>query len=106
MIANRTASLRHVVQTLRAGGPAAVMAKVRLNEPQDYDAWLEERDIICVIAALRRLPERQLGRIGMSHKTLALDVEDLVHRAARDREISREVLELVKDGPSRVMAAE
>lgn len=106
MIANLTETLRGTAQTLRGDGPVAMLAKLRLREADDYEEWLEERDIIMVIAALRRLPERQLARIGMSHKTLALDVEDLVARAARERHIAHEVLELVgEDGP-RMMAAE
>lgn len=108
MIANPTETLRVAAQTLRSGGPAALVARLRLREPSAYDDWLEDRDIVCVIAALRRLSERQLGRIGMSHKTLALDVEDLVARAAREREIVRDVPELVgdRDRDQRLMAAE
>ena len=106
MIGNWTAGLRDGVGTLRADGPTALWARVQLRERDAYEEWLEERDIICVIAALRRLSERQLARIGMSHKTLALDIEDLVARAESERSTVREVLELVDGDSSRMMAAE
>jgi hypothetical protein len=104
MIGNLTAGLREAAGTLRADGPAGLWARSRLKGQADYEAWREERDIVCIIAALRRLPAQQLGRIGMSHATLALDVEDLVARAEAERRIGREVLELVGDAP--MMAAE
>lgn len=110
MIAKPTETLRIVARTLRVEGPTALVARMRLREHADYEEWLEERDVIMLIAALRRLSERQLSRIGMSHRTLALDVEDLVARATREREITRDVLELVDGGedpaPRRMMAAE
>lgn len=105
MNGQRTASLRRITETLRGDGPVALWTRMRMKEQDDYEEWLEERDIVRVIAALRRLSERELGRIGLSHTTLALDVGDLVCRAAREREIGREVLELVEDD-SRMMAAE
>ena len=106
MIGNWTAGLRDGVGALRADGPAALWARVQLHEKDDYEEWLEDRDIVRVIAALRRLSERQLARIGMSHKTLALDVEDLVARAASERAFRSEVLELVETDRDRMMAAE
>lgn len=106
MIANWTAGLRDGVGALRTDGPAGLWARVQLRERDAYEEWLEERDIIAVIAALRRLSERQLARIGMSHKTLALDVEDLVARAESERTLSRDVLALVETDGNRMMAAE
>lgn len=106
MTANPIAALRTASQTLRTDGATALVARLRLRQKETYEEWLEERDIIMVIAALRRLSERQLERIGMSHKTLALDVEDLVERAARDRQIARDVLELVDNNDGQMMAAE
>lgn len=106
MIAHRISALRDVAGTLRADGPISLWARVSLREKVAYEDWLEERDLVCVIAALRRLSERQLSRIGMSHKTLALDVEDLVERAARERMVSREILELVDEDRPQMMAAE
>ncbi len=106
MIGNWTAGVRNGVGTLRADGPAALWARVQLRKQDDYEEWLEERDIVRVIAALRRLSERQLARIGMSHSTLALDVEDLVTRAELERRVGSEVLELVSDDGERMMAAE
>jgi uncharacterized protein YgbK (DUF1537 family) len=106
MIAKTTDSLRGAAQTLRADGPTALWVRMRLREQAEYQDWLEERDIVMVIAALRRLSERQLERLGMSHRTLALDVEDLVQRARREREIGRDALELVEPQRDRIMAAE
>lgn len=106
MIGNWTAGLRDVSETLRADGPAALWARLRLRDTQDYGAWLEERDIVCVIAALRRLSDRQLALVGMSHATLALDVEDLVTRAAAQQHVARDVLEVVGGRGDRMMAAE
>jgi hypothetical protein len=106
MIGNFSTGLRDAAGTLRTDGPAALWARTRLREQGEYEEWLEERDIICVIAALRRLSERQLNRLGMSHRTLALDVEDLIARAEADRLVGREVLELVSGDGDRMMAAE
>jgi hypothetical protein len=106
MIAKTTDSLRGAAQTLRADGPTALWARMRLREQAEYQDWLEERDIVMVIAALRRLSERQLERIGMSHRTLALDIDDLAKRARREREIGNDVLELVEERNDRMMAAE
>lgn len=106
MIGNWTARLRDAIQTLRTDGPAALVARARLREREDYREWLEERDIVCVIATLRRLSERQLALLGMSHGTLALDVEDLVERARTERSIGRDGLELVDSDGGRMMAAE
>ncbi len=106
MIDTWKAGLRTAAGTLRAEGPTALWARVRLKEAGEYEDWLEERDIVHVIAALRRLSERQLARIGMSHATLALDVEDLVTRAELERRVGSEILELVGSEDARMMAAE
>ena len=106
MTARLTDGLRSAVKTLRRDGAAGLVARARLREADAYEDWCEERDIVAVIATLRRLSERQLDRIGMSHATLALDVEDLVARAAREREITGEMLTVVGETPSRMMAAE
>ena len=106
MIGNWTSGLRDAADTLRTDGPVGLWARVRLKENNGYEEWQEERDLVCVIAALRRLSERQLSRIGMSHATLALDVDDLVARVENERIVTREILELVEDDRERVMAAE
>ena len=106
MTARLTDGLRSAVTTLRRDGAAGLVARARLREADAYEEWCEERDIVAVIATLRRLSERQLGRLGMSHATLALDVEDLAARAAREREITGEVLTVVGQAPARMMAAE
>ncbi|MBK5928022.1 hypothetical protein [Rhodobaculum claviforme] len=106
MTARLTDGLRSAVKTLRRDGPVGLVARTRLREPGAYEDWCEERDVIAIIATLRRLSERQLERIGMSHATLALDVEDLVARAIREREITGEVLRVVDTAPQRMMAAE
>ena len=106
MTARLTNGLRSAVKTLRQDGAVGLLARTRLREAHAYEAWSEERDVIAVIATLRRLSERQLDRIGMSHATLALDVEDLVARATREREITSEILRVVDSAPAPMMAAE
>lgn len=106
MTARLTNGLRSAVKTLRRDGAVGLVARARLRKADAYEDWCEERDVIAVIATLRRLPERQLARIGMSHATLAMDVEDLVARAAREREITTEILRVVDTAPPRMMAAE
>ncbi|MCC6002380.1 MAG: hypothetical protein JJU19_16195 [Pararhodobacter sp.] len=83
--------------SLRKDGLISLWGRLRYRKPGAYDAWLHERDLIIITATLKRLTERQLNRLGMSHKTLALDVDDLALRARRDAEIAREVLALVED---------
>lgn len=83
--------------SLRKDGLISLWGRLRYRQPGAYDAWLQERDLTIITAILKRLTERQLNRLGMSHKTLALDVEDLALRARRDAEIAREVLALVED---------
>lgn len=81
----------------RDDGFLSLWGRIRYRKPADYDAWLHERDMTVITAALMRLTERQLNRLGMSHSTLALDVEDLALQAERNTRISRDVLELVHD---------
>ncbi len=78
-------------------GVIGLWGRVFHRTPEAYDAWLEERDMIMITAALLRLNDRQLRRIGMSRVTLALDIEDLALRAQRDAEIARDVLRIVED---------
>ncbi|ATX67420.1 hypothetical protein BG454_17720 [Roseinatronobacter bogoriensis subsp. barguzinensis] len=94
--------------SLRKHGVISLWGRVRYRQPGAYDAWLRERDMTIITANLMRLSEGQLNRLGLSHKTLALDVEDLALRAQRNAEITREVLELVEDDTpqSHAIAAE
>lgn len=82
---------------LRQDGLLGLWGRLRHRAPGAYDEWLEERDMIVITATLLRLNDRQLARIGMQRSTLALDVDDLVLRCARERELGQEVLELVRD---------
>ena len=83
--------------SLRKHGLISLWGRLRYRQPGAYDAWLQERDMTIITATLMRLSEGQLNRLGLSHKTLALDVEDLALRARREAEITTEVLELVED---------
>jgi hypothetical protein len=80
----------------REDGLISLWGRLRYRKPAAYDAWMHERDMTIITAALMRLTERQLNRLGMSHATLALDVEDLALQAARNAQMSRDVLELVR----------
>lgn len=107
MTAKALSGMRGAVSALRQDGAVGLVARLRLREAEAYEDWCEERDMVAIIATLRRLSERQLARIGMGHGTLALDVEDLTLRAARDRTITDEVLRIVQDDDTpRMMAAE
>lgn len=106
MIGKLNDGFRGALGTLRADGPVALCAQVWLQDRQDYVAWLEERDLVSVIAALGRLNDRQLARLGMSRTTLALDVEDLFARAAAEQRVAADVIELVNEAPKQMMAAE
>lgn len=81
----------------RKDGMIGLWGRLLHRSPDTYEKWLEERDMIMITATLLRLNERQLNRIGLSRKTLALDIEDLALRAARDAEIATEVLRIVED---------
>ena len=100
-------------RTPRAGGDGLIGLWGRLihRDPECYDIWLEERDMTIITAALMRLNERQLNRLGLSKATLALDVEDMAHRAERDAELTSEILRIVEDAeqhdtPPHAIAAE
>lgn len=80
---------------------AAVLGRLFHRHAQACEARQEERDMTVITATLMRLSERQLNRIGMSRRTLALDVDDLATRADQERQICREVMEIVKGGESR-----
>ncbi|MDM7459636.1 MAG: hypothetical protein P3W94_009890 [Paracoccus sp. (in: a-proteobacteria)] len=80
----------------RKDGVIGLWGRMIHRDPSAYDAWLEERDMTMITAALLRLNERQLNRIGMSRSTLVIDVEDLALRAARDRQIAEDVLSIVE----------
>lgn len=80
----------------RKDGVIGLVGRFIYRDPAAYEAWLEERDMTIITAALLRLNERQLNRIGMSRPTLALDVEDLALRAIRDRQIAEDVLRIVE----------
>jgi hypothetical protein len=83
--------------SLRKDGLISLWGRLRYRELAAYDAWLQERDMTIITATLMRLSERQLNRLGLSHSTLALDVEDLALRAQREAAIVQDVLELVQD---------
>jgi len=85
----------------RRDGVIGLWGRLRHRDPAAYETWLEERDLLEVTATLLRLNDRQLARIGMQRSTLALDVEDLALRAARDRDLTRDILELVSDRDAR-----
>jgi hypothetical protein len=93
-------------QTLRSEGPAGAWARLRRRESTAYAEWLEERDLIGIIAALERLSDRELARIGMSRRALGLDVAALIRRVRRENEIGNEVISLVEREPAHRMAAE
>ncbi|MGY6548742.1 MAG: hypothetical protein ACXIU7_07025 [Roseinatronobacter sp.] len=75
-----------------------IWGRIIKREPDAHSKKLEDRDMVAITAALLRLNERQLNRIGMSRQTLALDVEDLVARARREAAITTDVLRIVEGG--------
>ncbi len=95
-----TTSLNTARQSYQQHGLISLWGRLRYREPGAYEAWLHERDMTIITATLMRLSERQLNRLGLSRKTLAIDVEDLALRAEREAAIGREVLELVRDNSS------
>ena len=74
---------------------AMIWGRLRHRDAATYEAWLRERDITLIIAALLRLQDRQLGRIGMTRATLALDVQMLMLNVEQGQRLGREALELV-----------
>lgn len=83
----------------RKDGLIGLWGRIVHRDRQDYETWLEERDMTIITAALLRLNERQLNRLGMSRATLALDVEDLAFRAKQEAEVTLDILRLVDDAP-------
>ncbi|MCC5984951.1 MAG: hypothetical protein JJU42_11355 [Rhodobacteraceae bacterium] len=95
--------------TLTANVPARVTPKRRkdgliglwgriIHRDRDaYERWLAERDLTAITACLLRLNERQLNRLGFSHATLGMDVEDLALRAKHEAQIGMDVLRIVED---------
>lgn len=88
-------SPRSVATRRRKDGLAGLWGRLIHRDREAYERWLEDRDLIMITASLLRLNERQLNRIGMSRATLALDVEDLVHKAQRDAELTLDILRIV-----------
>lgn len=80
----------------RKDGVIGLWGRLFYRDPNDYEKWLEERDMIIITAALLRLNDRQLSRIGLSRATLSLDVEDLSLRARRDAQIASDILQIVE----------
>lgn len=91
----------------RKDGMIGLWGRMFYRDPEAYEAWLRERDMIIVTAALMRLSERQLNRLGMSHSTLALDVEDLARQAQQNAQLTADILRLVEsDDTYKAIAAE
>lgn len=94
----------------RKDGVAGLWGRLLHRDPQAYEKWLEERDMIIITAALLRLNERQLNRIGLSHDTLSLDIDDLAQRASRDAQLTDDILRIVEGEydtqPGHAIAAE
>ncbi len=79
----------------RRDGLIGLWGRMIHRDPEVYAAWLEDRDLTTITAALLRLNERQLNRLGMSRATLALDVEALAVRADREGAIVSDILRIV-----------
>lgn len=80
----------------RRDGLIGLWGRLVHRDPDTYEKWLEDRDMILITAALLRLNERQLNRIGLSHATLSLDVEDLARRATNDARLTSDILRIVE----------
>ncbi len=80
--------------SIRKDGLISLWGRLRYRQPEAYDRWLHDRDMTIITATLMRLSERQLNRMGLSHKTLALGVEDLCLRAQREAQICKEIYDL------------
>jgi len=93
-------------QTLVTDGATCAWARLRHTERATYEDWLEERDMIGIIAALERLSDRELQRIGMNRKALGLDVSALIERVRRESEIGCAALSVVESDPAHRIAAE
>lgn len=79
------------------GGVVETFAALVHRDRDRYDDWLDERDTVIIAAALSRLSDRQLGRIGLSRQTLVLGIEDLKRAAERNRQIGHDTLEIIED---------
>lgn len=78
---------------------ASLWGRLFKRDTSAQDKQQEERDMILITAALMRLNERQLNRIGLSRATLSLDVDDLARRAKRDTQLTSEILRIVESAP-------
>lgn len=78
---------------IQLAGNAGLGFMGRLREKRE--AAQTERDMITITSTLARLNDRQLGRIGLSRATLALDVDHLADHAEQKRIAHDEVLRLV-----------
>lgn len=78
---------------MRPGSTAGLGLMDRLRDR--HAAAQTERDMVSITCALARLNDRQLGRIGLSRATLALDVDHLAEHAAQKRIAHDEVLRIV-----------
>ncbi len=105
---NRTARRQKVplARILRENGPSGLWARLRYRDDDAFDAWQYERDLTLITAALLRLSERRLNRLGLSHSTLVLDVQHLIERTRREEETGREILSLVEQEKDLAIAAE
>ena len=88
---------QQAVARMRKDGLLGLWGRLFHREQESYERWLEERDLTVITASLLRLNERQLNRLGFSRSTLALDVEDLAHRARREAQLALDVLRIVED---------
>lgn len=79
----------------RRDGLVGLWGRLLHRDPQAYETWLEERDMIIITAALLRLNERQLNRIGLSRATLSLDLEDLAHHALDEAQLTDDILRII-----------
>lgn len=81
----------------RKDGLIGLWGRILYRDHDAYERWLEERDLTAVTACLLRLNERQLNRLGFSHATLGMDVEDLAERVKHESRIGMDVLRIVED---------
>ena len=61
-----------------------------------YNSWCYRRDIIAITATLDRLSDRRLDMIGMRREELVEIVCDMMLRADEERQIGREIIELLE----------
>ncbi len=87
----------HMTPKRRNDGLIGLWGRIIHRDREAYERWLEDRDLTAVTACLLRLNERQLNRLGFSHSTLGMDVEDLAERKKFEAQIGMDVLRLVED---------